>query len=25
VALRDFYGKLRGRLRHLPGAISGRS
>lgn len=25
VALRDFYGKLRGRLLHLPGAISGRS
>jgi hypothetical protein len=25
VALRDLYGKLRGRLLHLPGAISGRS
>jgi hypothetical protein len=25
VALRDFYGKLRGRLLHLPGAISGKS
>ena len=25
VALNDFYGKLRGRLLHLPGAISGRS
>lgn len=25
VAMRDFYGKLRGRLLHLPGAISGRS
>lgn len=25
VALRDFYGKLRGRLLHLPGAISGRA
>lgn len=25
VALHDLYGKLRGRLRHLPGAISGRS
>ncbi len=25
VALRDVYGKLRGRLLHLPGAISGRS
>ncbi len=25
VALRDLYGKLRGRLRHLPGALSGRS
>ncbi|MBI3432342.1 MAG: hypothetical protein HY018_09060 [Hydrogenophilales bacterium] len=25
VALHDFYGKLRGRLLHLPGAISGRS
>ena len=25
VALRDVYGKLRGRLRHLPGAISGKS
>ena len=25
VALRDLYGKLRGRLRHLPGAISGKS
>lgn len=24
VALRDLYGKLRGRLRHLPGAISSR-
>ncbi len=24
VALRDAYGKLRGRLRHLPGALSGR-
>lgn len=24
VALRDLYGKLRGRLRHLPGAISGQ-
>lgn len=24
VALRDLYGKVRGRLRHLPGAISGR-
>ncbi len=25
VALSDFYGKLRGRLLHLPGAISGKS
>lgn len=25
VALRDLYGKLRGRLLHLPGAITGRS
>jgi hypothetical protein len=25
VALRDLYGKLRGRLRHLPAAISGRA
>lgn len=25
VALRDFYGKLRGRLLHLPGALSGKS
>jgi len=25
VALRDLYGKLRGRLLHLPGAISGRA
>lgn len=25
VAIRDFYGKLRGRLMHLPGAFSGRS
>ncbi|MGE5318981.1 MAG: glycosyltransferase family 10 domain-containing protein [Hyphomicrobiaceae bacterium] len=25
VALRDFYGKLRGRLLHLPGALSGRA
>ena len=25
VALRDFVGKLRGHLRHLPSAISGRS
>lgn len=25
VALRDFYGKVRGRLLHLPAAISGRS
>lgn len=25
VALRDIYGKLLGRLRHLPGAISGRA
>ena len=25
VAVRDLYGKLRGRLLHLPGAISGRS
>ena len=25
VAVRDLYGKLRGRLRHLPGALSGRS
>lgn len=25
VALRDLYAKLRGRLLHLPGAISGRS
>lgn len=25
VALHDLYGKVRGRLRHLPGAISGRS
>jgi len=24
VALRDFYGKLRGRLLHLPGALSGK-
>lgn len=24
VALRDFYGKLRGRLRHLPEAFNGR-
>jgi hypothetical protein len=25
VALRDLYGKLRGRVLHLPGAISGKS
>jgi len=25
VALRDLYGKVRGRLLHLPGALSGRS
>lgn len=25
VALRDLYGKLRGRLLHLPGALSGKS
>ncbi|MBW8328796.1 MAG: hypothetical protein K0M48_06500 [Thiobacillus sp.] len=25
VALRDVYGKLRGRLLHLPGALSGRA
>ena len=25
VAVRDLYGKVRGRLRHLPGALSGKS
>jgi hypothetical protein len=25
VALRDLYGKLRGRVLHLPGALSSRS
>jgi hypothetical protein len=25
VAVRDFYGKLRGRILHLPGAVNGKA